>query len=77
MKPFTTIAAAIFLLMALVHAYRLITEFPIVIGGALVGQAISWVALVITADPGNRPFSGSPALSKEKAGHPRVTGLLA
>ena len=49
MKPFTTIAAAIFLLMALVHAYRLIAEFPIVIGGAVIGQAISWLALLITS----------------------------
>ena len=49
MKPFTTIAAAIFLLMAVVHAYRLTTEFPIVIGGAVVGQTVSWIALIITA----------------------------
>ena len=49
MKPFTTIAAAIFLLMAVVHAYRLIAEFPIVIGGAVIGQSISLVALVVTA----------------------------
>jgi hypothetical protein len=49
MKPFTTIAAAIFLLMAVVHAYRLTTEFPIVIGDAVVGQTVSWIALIITA----------------------------
>lgn len=49
MKPFTTIAAAIFLLMAVIHAYRLATEFPIVIGGAVVGQAVSWIALVATS----------------------------
>ena len=49
MKPFTTIAAAIFLLMAVIHAYRLATEFPIVIGGVVVGQAVSWIALVATA----------------------------
>ena len=49
MKPFTTIAAAIFLMMALVHAYRLIAEFPIVIAGAVLGQTISLVALVVTA----------------------------
>ena len=49
MKPFTTIAAAIFLLMAVIHAYRLATEFPIVIGGVVVGQAVSWIALVATS----------------------------
>ena len=40
-KPFTLIAAAIFMLMAVVHAYRLAVGFPIVIGGQPVGQAIS------------------------------------
>lgn len=49
MKPFTAIAAAIFLLMAVIHAYRLATEFPIVIGGAVVGQPVSWIALVATS----------------------------
>ena len=49
MKPFTTIAAAIFLLMALAHAYRLIAGFPIVIGSAVVGPAISWLALLVTS----------------------------
>jgi len=49
MKPFTTIAAAIFLLIAVIHAYRLTTEFPIVIGGAVVGKGVSWIALVVTA----------------------------
>ena len=48
-KPFTLIAAAIFMLMAVVHAYRLAVGFAIVIGGQPVGQAISWVALIVTA----------------------------
>jgi hypothetical protein len=47
MKPFTTIAAAIFLLMALIHAYRLIAEFPIAIGSVMVAQAMSWVGLTV------------------------------
>jgi len=48
-KPFTLIAAALFLLMALVHLYRLISGFPIVVAGNEVGQGVSVVALVVTA----------------------------
>ena len=47
-KPFTMFAAAIFLVMALVHAYRLITHFQIVIGSYTISMAVSWVALAIT-----------------------------
>ena len=49
MKPFTTIAALIFGLMALVHLYRLIDPFPVTIHGHSLGQAASIVALLITA----------------------------
>ena len=31
-RPFTLIAAIIFLVMALVHAYRLATHFQVIIG---------------------------------------------
>jgi hypothetical protein len=48
MKPFTMVAGAIFLLMALVHLYRIAVGFPIVIGGTSVGQEVSWVALAVT-----------------------------
>ena len=37
MKPFTTIAAAIFLLMALVHLYRVAVGFPITVGSVEIG----------------------------------------
>lgn len=47
-KPFTMFAAAIFLVMALVHAYRLITHFQIIIGSHTISMAVSWVALAIT-----------------------------
>ena len=43
------LAAAIFLLMALVHLYRLFVGFDISIAGAHVSQAISWIALGVTA----------------------------
>ena len=49
MKPFTTIAAAIFALMAVIHVYRLVTGFSIIIAGAEVGQGVSWIALIVTA----------------------------
>jgi len=48
MKPFTTIAAIIFALMALVHAYRIAVGFPINIAGTEIGQGVSWIALVVT-----------------------------
>ena len=49
MKPFTLIAAAIFLLMAAVHLYRLVTPFPVMVGGVTIGQDVSWIALAVTA----------------------------
>ena len=49
MKPFTTIAAAIFAIMALVHVYRIAVGFPIKVAGTEVGQGISWIALIVTA----------------------------
>ena len=48
MKPFTMVAAAVFLLMALIHLYRIAVGLPITIGGTSVGQEVSWVALVAT-----------------------------
>jgi len=49
MKPFTTIAALIFLLISLAHVYRIVSGFPVTIGSMSIGQEISWVAVVITA----------------------------
>ena len=48
MKPFTTIAALIFALMALVHLYRLFDTFPVTVHGHQLGQGASIVALLIT-----------------------------
>ena len=47
-RPFTMFAAAIFLVMALVHAYRLVTHFQIVIGSHAMGMAVSISALIVT-----------------------------
>ena len=48
-KPFTLIAAVIFGLMALLHVYRLFTHFQVIVGSHTIPQAVSWVALVVTA----------------------------
>lgn len=48
MKPFTAIAALIFGIMALGHAYRLAVGLPINVAGTEIGQGVSWIALVVT-----------------------------
>ena len=47
-RPFTLIAAIIFLLMAAAHAYRLATDFQIVLGSHTIAYELSWVALAFT-----------------------------
>ncbi|HEU5482495.1 MAG TPA: hypothetical protein VFU80_05330 [Sphingomicrobium sp.] len=47
-KPFTTIAAIIFLIMALVHVLRLVKHFEIMVGSHSVPMWGSIVAIVIT-----------------------------
>ncbi|HYN46882.1 MAG TPA: hypothetical protein VES64_09335 [Allosphingosinicella sp.] len=49
MKPFTTLAIAVFALIALVHLYRLIRPFAIVVDGAVVPQWASWLGLIVAA----------------------------
>lgn len=49
MKPFTTAAAIIFALIALVHAYRLMTDFQLIVGTHVIGEAASWVGMAIAA----------------------------
>jgi len=48
-KPFTLIAAIIFGLMALLHAYRLLTHFQVVVGSHTIAQGVSWIAVILTA----------------------------
>lgn len=48
-RPFTWIASAIFALMALLHLYRLITHFQIILGSHTIPQWCSIVGLVIAA----------------------------
>jgi hypothetical protein len=48
-RPFTWIASAIFALMALLHLYRLITHFQIILGSHTIPEWVSVVGLVIAA----------------------------
>ena len=47
-RPFTLIAAIIFALMALVHIYRLFTDFQIVAGSHTIPMWASIVAIAVT-----------------------------
>ena len=49
MKPFTTLAAIVFALIALTHLYRLIWGLDIVVQGHALPQWVSIVGLVVTA----------------------------
>jgi len=48
-RPFTWIASAIFALMAIVHIYRLITHFQVVIGSHPIPMWVSYIGVVIPA----------------------------
>jgi hypothetical protein len=48
MRPFTLIAAIIFGVMALVHIYRLLTDFQITVGSHAVPMWVSIVAIAVT-----------------------------
>ena len=47
MKPFTTLAALIFALMALAHLYRLIRPFEVVIGSCTLPLWVSGVGVAV------------------------------
>lgn len=49
MKPFTTLAIVIFASIALIHLYRLIQGFTIVLGDFIVPQWVSAVGLLVSA----------------------------
>jgi len=48
-RPFTLIAAIIFAVMAVAHAYRMLTHFQVIVGSHMIGQGLSWVAVILTA----------------------------
>jgi hypothetical protein len=47
-RPFTLLAAAIFALMAVVHLYRIVTHFQIILGSHEIPMSASWIAIAIT-----------------------------
>ncbi|HEY5711080.1 MAG TPA: hypothetical protein VIT38_04220 [Allosphingosinicella sp.] len=47
-KPFTTIAAVIFAIIALVHAYRLVRGFEVVVDGTALPQWVSIVGILVS-----------------------------
>ena len=48
-RPFTLIAAIIFTAMALLHAYRLVTHFQVIVGSHTIAESISIGAIIVTA----------------------------
>jgi protein-S-isoprenylcysteine O-methyltransferase Ste14 len=46
-RPFSLIAALIFLAMALLHAYRLLTHFQVVLGSHVIPQWVSWLGVLV------------------------------
>jgi hypothetical protein len=46
-RPFTTIAALIFACMALIHVYRLFTDFQIILGSHTIPMWVSYVGIVV------------------------------
>jgi uncharacterized membrane protein len=48
-RPFTLVAAIIFLCMALIHLYRIAVGLEVTVGMALVPMMASWAGLVIAA----------------------------
>jgi len=47
MRPFTLIAAIIFAVMALLHVYRLITNFQVILGSHEIPLSASYAAILI------------------------------
>lgn len=48
-RPFTLVAAIIFLVMAGGHLYRLAVGFDVTVGGTALPLFVSWVGLAVTA----------------------------
>ena len=46
-RPFTLIAAIIFAVIALIHVYRLATDFQVILGSHTIGLHASWIAIVV------------------------------
>lgn len=49
MKPFTTLAIAIFTIVAVVHLLRIFMGWEVVVGGTVIPMWVSYVGLIIAA----------------------------
>ena len=47
MKPFTTIAVAVFALVAVVHLLRLFAGWEVVVAGIVIPVWLSWIGLIL------------------------------
>jgi hypothetical protein len=47
MKPFTMIAVILLAIIALIHVYRLIQPFEVIVGGAVIPQWVSVLGLIV------------------------------
>jgi hypothetical protein len=48
-KPFTTIGAIVFLIVAAVHAYRIYADVPVTFGVHDIPMMASWIAAAVSA----------------------------
>ena len=48
-RPFTTIAALIFTIIAVLHAYRLFTHFQVVLGSHTIPEWVSYLGVLVPA----------------------------
>jgi len=48
-RPFTLAAAIIFALMALVHVYRAMTHFQLIVGSHVIPDGVSWIGALAAA----------------------------
>jgi hypothetical protein len=48
-KTFNTVAGTIFLIVALVHLWRALTQTPIEISTTIVPVWVSWIAVIVAA----------------------------
>jgi hypothetical protein len=46
-KPFTTVAVALFALIAIAHLFRLFTGWEVIVSGYVIPMWISWLGLII------------------------------
>ena len=61
-RPFTMIAALLFGLVAVLHTYRLVTHFQIIVGDHVIAQVVSWIGVIVAAvlSGGGRGHRRSP-----------------